>query len=59
MSSTNKGNYIFCHDCKYHIKKQFDASSRKYPCYYSHSIIRDKVKYEKDFITCIKYEKTK
>jgi hypothetical protein len=56
MTPTNKGNYTFCNDCKYHIKKTFDASSIKYPCYYSHSAVRGEVKFEKDFTTCLKYE---
>jgi hypothetical protein len=57
MSSTDKGNYEFCHDCKYHIKVPFDASSIKYPCYYSHSAVRGDVKLERDFKVCLKYEK--
>jgi|688.fasta_scaffold1136184_2 hypothetical protein len=57
MTPTNKGNYDFCHDCKFYIIKPFDASSFKYPCYYSHDTVRGEVKYEKDFIDCLKYEK--
>jgi len=57
MSSTDKGNYVFCHDCKFKIKVPFDASSLKYPCYYSHNAVRGLVKYERDFKECLKYEK--
>jgi len=53
MTPTNKGNYSFCIGCKYHIPKPFDASSEKYPCYYSHSEVRGEVKYEKDFKECL------
>jgi hypothetical protein len=54
MTPTNKGNYPFCHDCKFKIK---DASSTKYPCYHSHNAVRGGVKYERDFKECLKYEK--
>jgi len=57
MTPTNKGNYEFCHDCKYHIKEPFDASSKKFPCYYSHFAIRGNVKFERDFKICLKYDK--
>jgi hypothetical protein len=57
MTPTNKGNYSFCKDCKYHIKKAFDISSEKYPCYYSHRKVRGDIKYERDFKECLLYEK--
>lgn len=53
MTPTNKGNYIFCKDCKYHIEKPFDKSSKVYPCYYSHSAVRGDVKRERDFEKCL------
>lgn len=56
MTPTNKGNYTFCDSCKFKIVKYFDASSEKYPCYYSHYAVRGDVKYEKDFKECLKYE---
>ena len=55
MSSTNKGNYIFCENC---IHKLNDNS--KYPCSQSHRKVRDSggVKYERDFKMCgLKVEK--
>ena len=56
MSVTNKGNYYFCIGCKFKIIKPFDVSSEKYPCYYSHNVIRGDVKYEKQFTQCLKRE---
>lgn len=53
MTSTNKGNYLFCSACKYYISKPFDASSVKYPCYYSHKAVRGDVKCERDFKVCL------
>jgi hypothetical protein len=53
MTPTNKGNYSFCSDCIYHISVPFDASSIKYPCYYSHKAVRGDVKYEQDFKVCL------
>ena len=57
MTSTNKGNYKQCEDCEYKILKAFDASSEKYPCYYSHGAVRGDVKYERDFSKCLLWEK--
>lgn len=53
MTPTNKGNYLFCEDCKHKILKPFDKSSEKYPCYYSHRAVRGDIKYEKDFQVCL------
>lgn len=47
MTTTNKGNYVFCDGCKYEIQKTFDASSEKYPCYYSHNAVRNNIKDDK------------
>lgn len=56
MTPTNKGNYPECTDCKYYIPKPFDASSEKYPCYYSHSMVRGDIKTEREFRHCLLYE---
>jgi len=55
MSSTNKGNYVQCLDCKFRIKN----SILKYPCEKSHRNVRKSgnVKYERDFNICGLYEK--
>lgn len=57
MTPTNKGNYEFCDDCIHQIKEPFDESSRRYPCYYSHSKVRGEVEYERDFKICLLKER--
>jgi hypothetical protein len=57
MTTTNKGNYTFCTNCKYRIITPFDVSSEKYPCYYSHRAVRGDVRYERDFKQCLLYVK--
>lgn len=52
MTPTNKGNYTFCDGCKHEIFKPFDVSSEKYPCYYSHNIIRNNIQDDK----CLLFE---
>jgi hypothetical protein len=47
MSSTNKGNYKFCLNCKYKLNKG------KYPCSKSHRAVRGDIKYERDFTECL------
>lgn len=56
MTATNKGNYPFCDSCRFKILEPFDGSSKRYPCYYSHRVVRGKVKYERDFKECLKRE---
>jgi len=53
VTPTNKGNYSFCIGCRYHIPEQFDVSSAKYPCMWSHAAVRGLVKYERDFTKCL------
>ena len=53
MTSTNKGNYSFCYDCKHLL-----SNSAKYPCSKSHKEVRGEIKYERDFTVCLKRELT-
>lgn len=55
MAPTRKGRYDQCIDCKFKLKN----TDMKYPCEYSHKIIRKScnIKYERDFTLCGKYEK--
>ena len=59
MAPTRKGLYSFCIDCKYKIRELDYVSTAylRYPCEYSHKAIRGKVKYERDFKECLKYER--
>lgn len=40
MTPTSKGHYQECENCKHKTKSNSDIKSQKYPCDYSHSVIR-------------------
>lgn len=49
MTPTNKGNYIFCVDCRHLLEEK----NQKYP----YKRVRGEIKYERDYKRCLEYEK--